>query len=351
MAYLQEVAVNHNLLESQHPRIFMKPELYIQQAATTFNTTCNSHCLWCSGAVTGGKEMSIEKAKEVMNMILYEMRIKDVFIACSAELTLYSGLLELVKFSDLKKIPYLRITQDTNARYIPDGFIESLNSMKNNYWTISISLWGGNSDEWQKYQGRGDWNQQVKNIERYLSELKIPPAFSMPAITEKQKESTLNFIISEIEKSGYKYVINSNANSDTYKSYKEQGIVPINVRKFRGYVDQKEEEENGGLAGYFIHNRNNTSLIEENPYKNKNNCHFPYNSFFVDAAGYVYPCINENNHIESAIGNVNDYSPFNMKAYYEMIHSGKGMEFWRNNFIRGRFPCDDCKNCPSRDAY
>ena len=343
--------MSHNLLKSKHPRIFMKPELYIQQAATTFNATCNSHCLHCSGAVTGGKEMPIEKAKEVMNMILNEMRIKDIFIACSAELTLYSKLMELIAFCDETSLPFTRITQDTNARYIPDGFIEALNGMQN-YWTISISLWGGNSEEWQKYQGKGDWEQQVKNIERYLKELKIPPAFSMPAITDEQRESTLSFIISKIKEAGYKYVIESNSDSLIYKGFKEQGIVPINIRKYRGYAGSNDDvvaDENE--SGYYIHSREKAGTIEENPYKDKNNCHFPYNSFFVDAAGYVYPCINENNHIESAIGNVNDYSPFNMKAYYEMIHSEKGMAFWRNNFLEGKFPCEDCKNCPSRDAY
>lgn len=340
--------MKNSLLQTKHPKYFMRPELYIQQAAVTFNATCNSHCLSCSGAVTGESEMPIEKAKEVMNMILHEMRIKDVFIACSAELTLYSKLLELVSYVDEVRLPYLRVTQDTNARYIPKGFIEALNAMQN-YWTISISLWGGNSEEWQKYQGKGNWEQQKKNIERYLTELKIPPAFSMPAITDEQRDSTLNFITSEIEKCGLKYVIDSNSLSDSYKHYKEQGIVPINIRKFRGAAT--EDDSKTAEANYYIHSRENASVIETNPYKDRNNCHFPYASFFVDCAGYVYPCINENNHRESAIGNVNDYSPFNMKAYMEMVHSEKGLAFWKNNFLPGKFPCENCRSCPSRDAY
>lgn len=334
-----------------HPKILARPEFYIQQAATTFNATCNSHCLHCSGAVTGEAEMPIEKAKEVMNMILYEMRIKDIFIACSAELTLYSNLLELVRFCDKEYLPYTRITQDTNARLIPAGFIEALNSMRN-WWTISISLWGGNSEEWQTYQGKGDWENQVRNIERYLTELKIPPAFSMPAITDEQRESTLAFIISEVEKCGLKWVIDTDPNSLSYKRYKELGIVPINIRKYRGYAgsnEDKEADENG--TGYYIHSRESAGTVEENIYKDMNNCHFPYNSFFCDSSGYVYPCINENNNRESAIGNVNDYSPFNMKAYYEMMHSEKGIAFWKNNFIPGKFPCETCRNCPSRNAY
>lgn len=339
------------MIKTVHPKILVRPEFYIQQAATTFNATCNSHCLHCSGAVTGEAEMPIEKAKEVMNMILHEMRIQDVFIACSAELTLYSKLLELIEFCDNKYLPYLRITQDTNGRFIPEGFIEALNSMKN-WWTISISLWGGNSEEWQKYQGQGDWEKQTANIERYLTELKIPPAFSMPAITDEQKENTLSFITKTVEKCGLKWVIDCDPNSISYKRYKEQGLVPINIRKYRGYVgsdDDVNAEKSG--SDYYIHSRESASTVEENVYKNKNNCHFPYASFFCDSSGYVYPCINENNHRENAIGNVNDYSPFNMKAYLEMIHSKKGIEFWENNFLHGKFPCETCKNCPSRNAY
>ncbi len=327
-----------------HPKILARPEFYIQQAATTFNATCNANCFCCSGAKTGEAEMPIDKAREVMNMILYEMRIKDVFIACSAELTLYSKLLELIEFCDKEYLPYTRITQDTNARLIPEGFIEALNSMRN-WWTISISLWGGNAEEWQKYQGKGDWEKQVENIERYLTELRIPPAFSMPAITDEQRESTLSFITRTVEKCGLKWAVDCNPNSLSYRRYKEQGIVPVNIRKFRRYDGTETSED------YFVSSRESAGTVEKNIYRDMNNCHFPYNSFFCDSSGYVYPCINENNNRESAIGNVNDWSPFNMASYLEMIHSEKGMAFWKNNFIPGKFPCETCRNCPSRNAY
>ena len=34
-----------------------------------------------------------------------------------------------------------------------------------------------------------------------------------------------------------------------------------------------------------------------------------------------------------------------------MIHSEKGIEFWKNNVEKGKFACDICKTCTTRCAY
>ena len=326
----------------EHPKIHTLPEFYLSQAALSFNSVCNAKCKFCCGRLTDEPYMSIEKAKEVMHTVLKEFRIKDVYPTCSAELTLYPHLLELIEYTDSLNVPYARITQDTNGRFIPKGFIETLNSVKC-FWTISISCWGYDEESWNKNQGNGNWDLFVNNVKRYLTELKIPPPFSMVSMNNEQRDKTLDFIKNICNECGYEIKVLNDARSSFFKSIKENKIVPVAIRNFRA-------PENFELSGVsYVHPNENPDIVK--PFVNFNNCNFAYSSIIMDSAGYVYPCLSLNGKREYAIGNVYDYSPFNKKALVEMIHSEKGIEFWKNNVEKGKFACDICQTCTTRCAY
>lgn len=328
------------MIKTEHPKLFTKPELYLCQSALSFNSVCNADCLYCCGRITTEPCMPLEKAKEVLKVVINDFRIKDVYPTCSAELTLYPHLLDIMKYVESLNVPYLKVTQDTNGRYIPKDFIEQMNSMKT-YWTISISVWGYDEESWQKYQGKGDWSLFVSNVKRYLTELKTPPSFSMVCINEEQKEKTLEFITSISKDCGHEVFSMSDGRSDFLKPLKENGIVPIVMRNFRSPLTD------GGIS--YVHP--NDSPKECKDFIEFNNCNFLYRSIVMDSAGYIYPCLSVNGKKEYAIGNVFDYEPFTKDSLIEMIHSKKGMEWWEKNVTKGEVACDICKTCTTRCAY
>lgn len=317
------------------------PDLYLIQAALSLNSICNADCLYCCGRICNtDKPLPLEKVKQVLKVLVEDMRIYDIFPTCSAELTLYPDLIELMKFTDTLENPYVRYTQDTNARYIPEGFIEQLNSMKH-YWTISISVWGYDEESWQKYQGKGDWNTFVKNCKRYLTELKIPPAFSLVAINEEQRDKTFEFIKNLCKETGHEVFELNDGRSIYFKSLKENNIVPINIRQFRA------PEENDEISK--VHKRFSTDKIID--FLEFNNCDMVNLSFVMDSLGYVYPCISLNGHKDYAIGNVNDYDIFTKKDLENIYRSEKNLQFWKDNLTYGKYACDRCKTCASRICY
>lgn len=318
-----------------------KPDLYLIQAALSINSTCNANCLYCCGRICEKESyMSLEKVKQVYKTLVEDMRIYDMFVTCSAELTLYPHLIDLMKYADTLDNPYVRYTQDTNGRFIPNGMIEQINSMKH-YWTVSISIWGYDEESWQKYQGKGDWNQFVKNCKRYLTELKTPPAFAIVAINEEQREKTFNFVKNLCEETGHQVFELNDGRSLYFRSLKEANIVPVNIRKFRAPDDGEDVSK--------VHERFNTGKTLD--FLEFNNCDMVNLSFVMDSLGYVYPCISLNGHKNYAIGNVNDYEIFDKKALVDIYRSEKNLKFWKDNLTYGKYACDRCKFCASRICY
>lgn len=317
------------------------PDLYLVQAALSINSTCNANCLYCCGRICEKDPyMPLNKVKQVYRTLVEDMRIYDVFVTCSAELTLYPHLLELMQYVDTLNNPYVRYTQDTNGRYIPNGMIEQINSMKH-YWTISISIWGYDEESWQKYQGKGGWNKFVENCKRYLTELKIPPSFSIAAINEEQREKTLSFVKKLCEETGHQAFELNDSRSLYFKSLKEVNIVPVNIRKFRA------PDEGSNISK--VHERFSTDKTLN--FFEFNNCNLVNSSFVMDSLGYIYPCLSLNGKSEYAIGNVNNYQIFNKNALIDVFRSEKNLTFWRDNLTYGKYACDICKQCTSRICY
>ncbi len=327
---------------TKHPKIYTKPEFYLQQVALSFNSTCNASCKYCCGRLTDEPCITLEKAKEIFNVVMRDLRIKDIYPTCSAELTLYPYLFDIIKYADSLKVPYVRITQDTNGRYIPDGFIELLNSV-NMYWTISISCWGYDEESWTKNQGKGDWNTFVKNVKRYLTELKIAPSFSMVSMSNEQRDKTIAFLTEISKECGKEVHVTTDGKSYNLRGLKENGIVPILVRNYR------HPDENSDTDISYVHNSENPD--EKKDFYVYNNCMYVYFSVIIDSVGYVYPCLSLNGKREYAIGNIYDYSPFTKESLIEMIHSEKGMKYWIKNLTQGELACDVCETCTTRCAY
>lgn len=327
-------------VESKHPRYYVKPQLLMHQAAVSFNSQCNADCMNCCGRITGEPYMPLAKAKEVLNVIIQGMRIKDIYPTCSAELTLYPHLLDLIRYADEIRIPDMRITQDTNGRFIPKGFIETLNDIEA-YWTVSISLWGYDSESWQKYQGKGDWEQFEKNIRRYLTELKIAPSFSVAFIDEEQEQKTLEYITRVAKECGREVYYTEDGLSWDMRQMKLDGVVPILRRNYRV----------PNLA-----TKGRSTVTNGTPDKKKdfiagNGCIFLYSSFIMDSVGYIYPCLSVNGQRKYAIGNVFDYSPFTVKDLESIINAPAAIAWQHRNWSKGEWACDICETCATRVAF
>lgn len=319
---------------TRHPRCNLLPELNMRYASLGFNSKCNGNCINCCGRVMNKEDMPLEKIKEVLYVVIKGMRIKQIFPSCFAEMTLIPYVNDIVRHIDEIRIPGLIVSQDTNARFIPDGFITALNECRFTYH-ISISMWGYDKDSWESVQGKGSFEKTVGNIETYLRELKNPPTFSFPYITEEQYVKTVAFVKELCMKNGYEIEIASNNGNMQYITHiKETGKVPVYIRRY--------SVNHGGYAEIF----ENGKRINYIPY---NNCNLLFQGLFIDGQGNIYPCTGVVGDKEHILGNVNDYSPFTYKDLLGILRSEKSMEYIKRNFSSdGEFACGICKKCSGR---
>ena len=319
---------------TKHPRYNLLPELNMVYASLSFNSRCNGNCVNCCGQILNEDDMPLEKIKEILDVVIKRLRIKQVFPSCLAEMTLIPYVNDIINYIDEIRIPDLIVSQDTNARFIPDGFIDALNACRCIYH-LSISIWGYDKESWESVQGKGSFEKTVKNIETYLRELKLPPTFSFPYITEEQYTKTVAFIKELCRRNGYEITVtNSNGSMQTITYIKKTGKVPVYVRRYSVNTgNYAEVYENGKKLDYISFN----------------NCSLLFQGFFLDAQGNVYPCSSMYRNKEHILGNVNDYSPFTYKDLLEVLHSEKSREYIKRNFSSdGTFACDICEKCSGR---
>lgn len=333
-------------LKTKYPKIYENPLNYLLGASVTFNSQCNAKCLGCTGRLCEDKPMPLEKAKEVMKVLIDDLKLSSVWISGSAEMTLYPYLIELMKYVDGFHRKNIIVAHYTNGRYIPKGFIEQINSMKNIVWQIQISVWGYDEESWQKYQGKGNWKQFVENCKRYLTEMNISPSFSIVSITNEQREKTFEFVTNLIKECGLNYVRNDNATPEHYLIFEKEKTVPINIQKYKKWTeDDKGNKKNIGMI-----DREDTKNIDTDFVK-YNNCYLLYHDFVMDSIGNIYPCLQLQGWYDYRIGNVNDYNPFTKESLYEIYKGEKAMQYWKDNFTYKKFPCDKCSDCIARICF
>lgn len=321
-------------MTSIHPRYNSRPEYRIHYASLTFNSKCNASCQDCCGEIVNKPDMPLEKIKEVLNVAIQGLRIRKIYPSCLAEMTLIPYINDIVKYMEKIKIPGLIVSQDTNARFIPEGFIDTLNSVTFSYH-ISISIWGWDSESWNKYQGKGSFEKVTENIRRYLAELKYPPTFSFPFITDEQYEKTLEFVNGLCAGYGYKTeVVTENSDAPEMTAIKDSGIIPVYIRKY-------SQHRTDGLVDVYSGGKK----IEYIPF---GNCDNLYQALTIDSLGNIYPCTGMYRRPFAVLANVNDYSPFTYKDFLDIIHSEKAMKYLHDNYTAGNFACELCKTCSGR---
>lgn len=320
---------------TKHPRYNLLPELKMNYASLTFNSKCNGNCINCCGQIINQEDMPLEKIKEILYVVIQGMRVKKIYPSCLAEMTLIPYVNDIVKYINDIRIPNLMVSQDTNARFIPEGFIEVVNNCDFSYH-ISISLWGYNKESWEENQGVGSYEKTLSNIETYLKELKNPPTFSFPYITEEQYSKTLKFIKDLCGKYGYKTeVLKENDNRVlAIEKIKDEGNIPIYIRRYSVHIEDYTDVYTKGIKMDFI------------PF---NNCDNLFQGISIDSLGYIYPCTGMYRKEEHILGNVNDYSPFTYKDFLTIIHSEKAINYIKKNFsLNGEFACSLCEKCSTR---
>ena len=318
----------------QNPRLNMRPELNIHYLVMSVNAQCSAHCLNCCGYVRDSiPPMKLEKVKEIIQACVIDGGIRYVFPSCTAEMTLHPDCVNIAKYLCSIQKPDLFMHQDTNARFIPDGFIEALNNAKNVY-NLSVSLWGGNEKDFVYCQGEGDFNKTVENTKRYLAELKNPPQFSLPWVTKEQLTDALKLITKLIKDAGYKpLVLDKECRPSVMYANKLQGYVPICIRKF---VAEEEKVNYQGKNVDFV---------------NFNSCTMLYDRVVIHIDGSIKPCLRVNYYKEHSLGNIYDYDPFTYKDLVNILNSEKAQGYIKRNFTPGEFACPECKNCTTRIAY
>lgn len=332
-----------------------------------FTGKCNSNCKGCCGWRNHtGTEMPYEKALEILNATLGEMNIKEIFLCCQAEFTLYSHCLDVINhIEDNYKNVIMR--QDTNGIYIPDGFIDRMNSLKNNYYDLSVSFWGGSKDEYKEYHGANNFDKVKNNIKRYLEEIKNPRVtfrFSTVFWNEEQFESALNCIKDICEEynksvkilntispedvleyttdkneivvyrrcSYYEIPVEDDFNDDTYGVIREKTKIDETGKKIK-YKEQMITKDWNGLR---------------KPLDTDNNCFFLNRSMLIRIDGGVAGCLGTNDYHENDLGNIFD-QPVTAEWFKKIYTSEKRKKQQLLNATTGAFAC--CHKCISRICY
>lgn len=325
------------------------PELGMYQAAFSFNSVCQADCLGCCGYILNNppEEMPLYKVKQALHTLISEFKIEQVYISCSAEMTLRKDVVEIVRYvNSLEDCnSKLRVEEDTNARYIPEGFIEAVNINPYRY-NIGISLWGGDEEDFIKYQGPGDFNKTVDNINKYISQLGVPPYITAPCITEEQFEKIAILMNKIANKHNLDFEVVYDGTLPNLCSLRESGTIPLLRRAYRSDEGVHYDEK-----------------IDVDKYTT-NRCPYLFGGFIMDVWGNITPCheiltfknkTGADNHLnlsdDSIIGNIYDYEPFDLNAFNSILHSEKARGVFERNFIPGQLPLERCKNCGTRISH
>lgn len=319
------------LLKTKHPRQFTPQELFLDSANINFNSQCNGCCLYCTGKVTDERHMSLEKAKELMKVAVSDLRLRNVYLGTLAEITLWPHMVELMKSISTLEHNMTTFSFDTNARFIPEGLFEQLNSAVD--WEATVSLWGYDAESWQRCQGKGGWSRTVRNIARYLTEMQKAPGFYIVAVDEKQAEKTFDFIAELCRSNGRQYAEIANDSMWQQKALRDTGVVPIMTKKLIERCPDGIER---------VHKMKSDEYMD---FKTNNTCTYLYKQIVVDAQGFVYPCAALSRNKAYAIGNINSYDKLRKEDLYRMMHTPKAQEFWISNFEPGKMACGYCKYC------
>lgn len=347
-----------------HPKSLNFGTSNLRYAQLDFTGKCNANCRSCCGLPNHGyADWPFEKACEVMSVIFKDVHLRELYLSCQAEFSLYDYNIDVIDFAD-NSFKDVILHQDTNGIYIPEGFIEELNSIKNVVYDLSVSLWAGNKDDYIKFHGVDKWEQVTANIRRYLTEVKNPNVcirFSTPFWDAEQYTAAESFIKNTVkETTGKEVDVITGVDASTpydYSTYSEkvalmkrasygwEDVDAANVDKSDGPTYEIEENGEKKLKQLII--RRDSGLVK--PIIYKNNCNILDRILIIRANGDIVPCLNAlDKGKEYMLGNI-----FEQKVTYEWLkqcyNSEERKRQIKDNCTKGAFYF--CEQCTSRVCY
>ena len=314
-----------------------RPEHYLAQAQMDLTWACNARCKDCCGyekREQGVRQLSLPKAKEVVSALIQGANIRDLWIACMGESTIYPWFLDLLKYVDEIAPRGQAIRQDTNGIFIPKGFIEFLNAC-HFFYDLSVSFWAYDKDSYAELHGNNNFDKVVQNIHRYLDEWGYL-RFSCVCFSRQQVNKAIEFLDGLCRQHGKKVVVIENMDLINAMTAREVGDTLIFLRKAYSRVNGKWQVSKYGAVV---------------PTLCMNNCYFLNRNVLIGANGLVHPCIGVYGHDYFTIGDVNDFSPFTYKGLVNMLNGEKNRKFIEDNLEPARHAMGDfCKTCISRVA-
>lgn len=342
----------------------------LQYAQIDFTGKCNNNCIGCSGRLNHtGTEIPLDKAKEVLDAVLAGMNIREIFVACQAEFTLYSHCIDIIDYIE-DNFKNVTVRQDTNGIFIPEGFIERLNSLKNIRYDLSVSLWGISEEGYLKFHRTNNLETVLNNIRRYLKEISNPNVvfrFSVPYWDENQFQSTISAIRSLCAEVGKEVQVtntariadvmphNSTANSVAVYarcSFFDE-VVPMDycddtlgriytetVKTVKDGVTTETEQKRQVICKDWNGIRK--------PMSTDNNCSYLNNILLIRVDGGIAGCLGTTNYKEHDLGNIFD-QPVTTDWFKKIYTSEKRKRQCELNATTGAF--EACHRCISRICY
>ena len=342
----------------------------LQYAQIDFTGKCNNSCINCCGKFNHtGTEMPLDKAKEVLDVVLAGMNIQEIFIACQAEFTLYSHCIDILDYLE-NNFKSITVRQDTNGILIPEGFIERLNSLKNIRYDLSVSLWGGTEEDYLKFHRTNNLETVLNNIRRYLKEIVNPNVvfrFSVPYWDEDQFQSAISTIRSLCAEVGKEVhltrsakvsdVMPHNSVAKTVVVYTRCSFSDVTVPA--DYVD----DYTGKLYTEIVKTVKDGVTTEteqkrlvtckdwdgiRKPILSGNNCIYLNRMLLIRVDGGVASCLGATNYKEHDLGNIFD-QPVTVDWFKKIYTSEKRKRQCELNATTGAF--EACRRCVSRICY
>ncbi|MBD5438514.1 MAG: radical SAM protein [Treponema sp.] len=337
-----------NYKEIKHPRLAYMPEHMLNFMQIDLCGKCNANCLKCCGrAVQDGSEIPLNKAKEILQAAL-DLNIKEIYLTCNAELTMYSKVIELLSWiSGWTSRRYIRF--DTNGLYIPDGMIETILRAKNTLFDVSMSLWGGTAEYYKECHGVDAFERVEKNIRRYINELKHFRVSSV-YMKREQVESVTQFLKKLAHEYGKEFRVYNGSTMNDVEYWAEHNILSLVIRKHYGLFEDtqnpkygKYEQKDGKVQQLQIRYHGEPMELPQ-----CGNCHILGNRIQILPNGDIIPCMNMagsfgvNRHV---MGNVNE-NHVDAEWLLGLYKSERFRSWMHNNLYGMAFP--QCAGCLSR---
>lgn len=324
---------------------------------TDFTGKCNIDCNFCYGFHNMNEKNVIpfDKACEILDVALGDMKLKFAFLDCEGEFTQYENAVDILDYVE-DTFSGVNLFIYTNTTVIPKDMIERLNTMKNNRVYLATSICSWDRESYESYTRMPLYDTVIKNIKTYITQLSNKNVIYYLSViywNEEQFNNTYNMLCKLIEDCGKKPTLYSkstllNVNTENTK----ETVVPIVRNKGIDTVIVNEDYNDtskGPIYTNFVNQRVQTVVRcwdkkENEPWPYSYNCRLLNESLIIKSNGDVVPCIGTLGFPEEVLGNV-----FEQKVTFDWIKSIFNSDkmkaiMWRNVHDQ---PFSQCARCVS----